>query len=217
MNMMQAAKKWREKMLERKLPILVGFAMLIAACGPQGTPTPSPADVQGTAISAAWTMVAATQQAIPTATPQPPTETPSPTPLPTFTPLPLAIPSLGSGVPTVTQAVSSDPDSCIKVLNVAEAGPTVPIRIENESGGSINISLNLWKKNAFGQCGALSYTVAKNGKIKVNLPKGSWYAYAWVTLPGGKSSTASCSFELRVGDADLLRLRVGKESCKVQA
>ena len=204
-------------MLKRILPVLIGLALLMTACGPQGTPTPSPADVQGTAVSAAWTMVAATQMAIPTATPQPPTEIPSPTPLPTFTPLPLAIPSLGNTLPTATQAAASDPDSCIKPLNVGEAGPTVPIRIENESGGSINISLNLWKKNAFGQCGALSYTVGKNGSTKVNLPKGSWWAYAWVTLEGGKSSTASCSFELRVGDADLLRLRVSKESCKVQA
>lgn len=204
------------KMLKRTLPVLIGLALLMTGCGPQGTPTMAPADVQGTAISAAWTMVAATQLANPTATPMPPTGTPSPTPLPTFTPLPLV--PLPNTFPTATpQAAASDPDSCIKPLNVGEAGPTVPIRIENESGGSINISLNLWKINAFGQCGALSYTVGKNGSMKVNLPKGSWWAYAWVTLPDGKSSTASCSFELRVGDADLLRLRVGKESCKVQA
>src|SRR5688572_33491931 len=197
-------------MLKRILPILLGIAMMLTACGPQGTPTMAPADVQNTAVAAAWTMVAATQQAIPTATPLPPTETPSPTPLPTFTPL--ALPSLSQTVPTATKAAAAG--DCLGPLNMGEAGPTVKVRIENQAGGPLTISLNLYTKNAFGQCGALSYTLGKNEKKTVSLPKGFWWAYAWITLGGGTSSTASCSFELRVGDEDLIRLLVSKESCR---
>src|SRR5688572_17553006 len=196
-------------MLKRILPILLGLAMLLAACGPQEPPTMAPVDVQNTAVAAAWTMVAATQQAIPTATFVPPTEVPSPTPLPTFTPL--ALPTLPETLPTATQAAATG--DCLGPLNMGEAGPTVKVRIENQSGGTMTISLNLWEKNAFGQCGALSYNLGKNEKKMVSLPKGSWYAYAWITL-GSTSSTASCSFILRVGDEDLIRLLVGKESCR---
>ena len=196
-------------MLKRILPILLGLAMLLAACGPEVPPTMAPADVQNTAVAAAWTMVAATQEAIPTATPLPPTETPSPTPLPTFTPL--SLPTLPESLPTSTQAAATG--DCLGPLNMGEAGPTVKVRIENQSGGQINISLNLWEKNAFGQCGALQYNLGKNEKKVVSLPKGSWYAWAWVTA-GSSQSTASCSFVLRVGDEDLIRLLVGKDSCR---
>jgi hypothetical protein len=196
-------------MLKRVLPILLGLAMLLAACGPDEPPTMAPADVQNTAVAAAWTMVAATQQAIPTATPLPPTETPSPTPPPTFTPL--ALPTLPETLPTATQAAATG--DCLGPLNMAEAGPTVKVRIENDSGGQMTISLNLYTKNLFGQCGALSYNIAKNEKKIVSLPKGLWWAYAWITA-GNSSSTSSCSFELRVADEDLIRLIVGKESCR---
>src|SRR5690349_8533555 len=145
-------------MLKRVAPILLGIALLLSACGSQGTPTMAPADVQNTSVAAAWTMVAATQQAIPTATPLPPTETPSATPLPTFTPLPL--PTLpAQSLPTATQAAATG--DCLGPLNMGEAGPTVKVRIENQTDGTFTISLNLWTPNDFGQCGALAYQVGK--------------------------------------------------------
>lgn len=200
-------------MFNRIIPVLLGLTILLTACGPQGTPTMAPADVQNTAVAAAWTMVAATQQAIPTATALPPTETASPTPLPTFTPLPL--PTLSGLPPTATQPASVSSDPCMGPLNVSEAGPTVRMRIENDSGGTINLSLTMYQKNAFGQCGALSYANIKKNTTKViELPKGFWFAYAWVSLPNGSSSTASGSFELRVGDEDLLRIVVGPETIR---
>jgi hypothetical protein len=161
-------------------------------------------------------MVAETQAAIPTATPLPPTETPSPTPLPTFTPESVAtqaIPTLPQVFPTATVAAAADPNSCLVPLSVGEAGPTVPIRIENETGGTIySISLNLYEKNAFGQCGAMTVTnIGKNQKVTVQLPKGNWWAYAWINYANGQSGNASGSFVLRVGDADLLRMVVKKE------
>jgi hypothetical protein len=197
------------KMIKRIIPVLMAVTVLLTACGPQGTPTMSAAEVEGTAVAAAWTMVAMTQEAIPTATELPPTETPSPTPLPTFTPL--AEPTQELIIPTATTAPSSG-GSCLGPINMGEAGPTSRVRIENETGGNITISLNLWE-SAFGQCGAVSYSLSKNEKLIVNLPRGSWWAYAWVTS-GGSNSTASCSFVLRPADTDLVRLVVQKESCR---
>ena len=197
-------------MLKKILPILLALTILLTACGPEATPTMAPADVNNTAVAAAWTVVAMTQAAIPTATPLPPTETPSPTPLPTFTAEPLNIPTLAPVLLPTSTSAPADPNNCNKPLNVGEAGPTNPMRIENETGGPINLSLNL-APNAFGQCGALSYSVPKNGKQVINIPKGSWWAYAWITYANGSSGTSSGSFEIRPGDYDLLRIVVGKE------
>lgn len=205
-------------MLKSIVPILLVLAVLLTACGAETTPTVNPADVQGTAVAAAWTMVAMTQQSIPTATQLPPTETPSPTPLPTFTPPPLA----SSGTPgTPTQNIfvgaatstSASSDTCIKTLNKAEAGPTKRVRIENTSGGIANLSLNLTQKNAFGQCGALQYpNIGKNVKFIIEIPNGSWWAYAWITLPGGNSSTAEGSFYFGPSDATELNRLVIEEN-----
>ncbi len=202
-------------MIKRILPILLALSVLLTACGGQDAPpTMAPADVEGTAMSSALTMVAATQLAIPTATLPPPTEIPSPTALPTFTPL--ALPTLPPVLPTSTTAASSD--SCNKPLDLGEAGPTNRMRIENASGGTIAwLSLNL-QKNAFGQCGALSWSNIGNGaKIIVDLPKGIWWAYAGITFKNGSSSNASGSFEIRLGDEDLLRIIIGKDVITVHA
>lgn len=201
-------------MIKRILPILLALAILLTGCGPQGTPTMAPADVEGTAVSSAWTMVAETQNAIPTATSLPPTETPSPTPLPTFTPL--ALPTLQPVLPTATAAASSN-NSCLKPLDVAAAGKVCRVRIENESGGTLSpISLNLWTPNAFGECGAISTNVEINGRQIVELPVGSWYGYAYVNLKNGTQSTSSGSFILGQGCDDLLILKVGKDTIGIK-
>lgn len=198
-------------MFKRISIILLGGMLLISACGPQGTPTLAPVDVNNTAVAAAFTMVAQTQAAIPTNTPIPPTETPSPTPLPTFT-LP-ASPTLEQllAPPTPTQAVASDPNSCLKPLNVAEAGPLKRIRIENEVDGNVNFSLNLWTPNDFGQCGALSYTLQKGSKISTTVPVGSYFGYAWITFKNGTNGTASGSFVINQGYDDLISVKIKNE------
>jgi len=206
-------------MLKKTITVLLVLTAFLTACGPEATPTMSPADVQGTAVAAAWTVVAETQAAIPTATPEPPTATPSPTAPPTFTP---ALPTSGTpgALTTPTQSVvlaptstSASGESCLVALDMGEAGPMKRVRIENQTGGPLNLSLTLWQKNAFGQCGALSWSnVGKNAKMIVEIPSGDWYAYAWITLPGGGSSEASGSFYLGPSKTDdLLRLVIGKD------
>ena len=192
-------------MLRKVLPILLALSVLLSACGAEpAPPTMSPADIEGTAVSAAMSMIAQTQAAIPTATPLPPTETPSPTPLPTFTPEPLAIPTLEQLILPTQTAVVSDPNNCNRLLNTAEAGPKKRVRVENTTKSQVNLSLTLWTPNEFAQCGSLGFVINKNEKRIIEIPNGSWYAYAWILDP---PSTAEGSFYLGPSKSDdLLRL-----------
>lgn len=195
-------------MLKKILPILLTLTVLLAACTPQAAPTMAAADVEGTAMAAALTMVYMTQMAIPTNTPVPPTETPSPTPLPTFTPPPVIDTLVPLILPTATSA-PSDPNNCNKSLNISEAGPTKNVRIENTMGSQVNLSLNLYTPNLFGQCGAISYVINKGEKRKIEIPSGYWYAYGWVINP---PSTAEGSFFIGPSKSqDLLRLIIKKD------
>ena len=186
--------------------VIIALAMIVSSCGTSATPTMDPNDVQNTAIAAAFTIVAQTQAAIPTATPIPPTETASPTPLPTDTPIPL--PTLPALEPTQTQASSSGGGTdCLAPLNVGGAGPTHKTLIKNEIGGvkTLTISLQLWTPNKFGACGIIP---ASPGMV--NLPAGSWYALAWVTLNNGKNLTTSGSFFVQYAQFDKLELCIRK-------
>jgi hypothetical protein len=47
----------------------------------------------------------------------------------------------------------------------------------------------------------------------VEIPSGSWFAYAWITLKGGSSSESTGSFYLGPSKTtDLLRLVIRKDS-----
>ena len=191
-------------MLRKFIPVLAILSILLVACGQQAEPTLSPEEVSGTAVAAAWTIVAETQAAIPTNTPVPPTETPSPTALPTFTLEPLPTIEVATAANTARPA-----GSCEGPLNVGEAGPQSSIRIENETGGNVTLSLHLGEgQNAFGQCGFLGYTLSKNQKLVVSIPKGLYYAFALIDLGGGKSSSASGSVNNRVGDNHLFVVKI---------
>jgi hypothetical protein len=180
--------------MKNKAPYIISIFMVVvlAACGPTPAPTMNPADAQGTAVAAAWTVVAMTQAAIPTATPIPPTETPSPTALPTFTPL--SPPTL-EAFPTqsVFVAIPTNPpvaggptaDACQKPITGKTAGPKVKTRIINQSGGSVVLSLYL-SKTLFGECGIYHFNIDPRGSISVELLEGSYFAGAFVT---GKQDT----------------------------
>ncbi len=195
-------------MHKKILPILLALSVLLGACGAPAEPTLAPEDVQNTAVAAAWAIVTMTQEAMPTATPIPPTETPSPTPLPTFTP-PLELPTLAQlTLPTATSA-PSDPNNCNRLLNLGEAGPTKNVRIENTLKSQVNLSLTLYTPNLFGQCGSLGFVINKGEKRKIAIPSGSWFAYSWVLNP---PSTGEVSFYLGPSPTqDLLRLVIKKD------
>ena len=159
--------------------IVIGiiFSLILSACGADQTPTLSPADVQSTAQSAAFTIVAETQQAIPTDTPLPPTSTASPTPPPTDTPLPS--PTLDPSLPTATltlapQSSSPTQDNCNKVLSEWQV-PTIRILITNETNPRGTIVLSLYVVTAFGECG---FIPVYGGTVSG--PEGNYSAAAFV-------------------------------------
>jgi hypothetical protein len=161
----------------------------------------NPADAQGTAVAAAWTVVAMTQAAIPTATLIPPTETPSPTALPTFTPLPPptseAFPTqpVFVGLPT-NPPVAGGPtaDACQNPISASAAGIKVKTRIINRSGGSVVLSLML-SKTLFGECGIYHFNIEPKGAISVDLLEGSYQAGAFIT--GKQDTKAFGNFYIR--------------------
>ena len=108
--------------MKRIWVILAVSTLVLTACGGEAEPTMSAADVQGTAMAVALTMVAGTQAAIPTATPLPPVEAPTATPFPTNTVAPLGE-TLKAGAPKIAEeiALSGKP---VEYLVVQKSGGT---------------------------------------------------------------------------------------------
>jgi hypothetical protein len=172
------------KKMKKIIFAITAFVFLLSACSPEPEPTMSVEEIQGTAVAAAFTMIAQTQAAMPTptASPLPPTETPVPTLVPpTNTVVPLEAPTQQIVVqPSPTTA--SNKDECDKFLSTSAAGPTAPIRIVNYTKAPVNVSLYL-EKTPFGECGYRGYSISKNGSINIEFPQGVIYAYAWILEP----------------------------------
>ncbi len=164
--------------------MLLIAALVLTACGPEPEPTMSPAEVQGTAMAAAMTMVAETQAAIPTATPIPPTEPPTETPFPTNTvpPLVLMTPTLAQAVsvfPTSTTAPSvGSNDPCLQPLTSWE-GESARMTLKNDTKPKGSVVLALGFKTNRGECGIIS--AAFDGTTTITVPIGSFWASAFVS------------------------------------
>jgi hypothetical protein len=185
------------------------LAIFLTACGGQATPTAPPVDVQGTAVSAASTIMAATQMALPTATLiPPPTDMPPPTPFPTFTPdlstMPTLPPPLIQASPT-TVPLTNMGGECNQTLAVSEAGPTYPIQVQNRSGGEVILSLYL-SRNTFGQCGYMPNIPPLNGTQTFYLPTGNWSYFALIDYGNGKSGKDYGGFVVQPGGADAVKI-----------
>lgn len=207
--------------MKRNLSIIGAvFILLASACGPQATPTANPVDIQNTAQAAAFTMVAETQQAIPTATRVPPTDIPTETPLPSVTPLPLptsatqqagatqgALPTIGlptgavsvpTGLPTFTQQVAqpstssgNSQDICNQPLTSWQ-GPTARFTISNQTRPQGTIVLSMYVVTEMNQCGYLII----NGDSFTG-PVGQYSAGAFIT--GKQNFKAFGSFRITEG------------------
>ena len=154
------------------LVIGVVLILLASACAPQAAPTANPVDIQHTAEAGAFTMVAETQAANPTATLAPATDTPAPTALPTDTPPPLPtseavgtvfptnIPTFTPQSPntsTNTNNNTDNQDACNQPLT-AWQGPTANFTIANQSKPQGTIVLSMYVVTTLGQCGYLIIT-----------------------------------------------------------
>ena len=161
-------------------PVLT-IALLISACGAreaQATPTISPVEIQSTAAVVAFTIVAETQAAIPTATPLPPTATITNTPIPTETFLPLPSPL------TLTPAASGNAggaDPCVdKVLPATLQGEPIKIRINNSTKAEISFSIYLNQTTPQSECGYRTYTIPSGQSLSLNnLVEGCFTLWAW--------------------------------------
>ena len=178
------------------IPLILIFELVSSACGSTpAEPTMSAEEIQATAVSAAFTIVAETQAAIPTNTPVPPTNTPEPTPLPTETLVPsptleaLAVPTF-TVVPTTASNNNNGGDPCNKPLPGGITGHDTKIKLVNKTKGSLVVSLYL-NLTPFGECGYRGYNLAKNDAITItDLVTGCYNLYVWVTEPNS-SSTAT--------------------------
>lgn len=167
--------------MKRTLIIFASIALALTACGPAPEPTMNPADVQGTALAAAKTMVAETQAAVPSATPLPPTEAASATPIPTNTiaPLTLFTPTLPAGVlPTnTTIPTSGSNDKCNQPLTVWD-GDSAKLTIKNNTKPKGLVTISLFFTTNFGQCGYIGAQFTNTTSLSV--PLGTFSAGAFV-------------------------------------
>ena len=187
----------------------VVLSLFASACGAPAAPTANPVDVQHTAEAAAFTMVAQTQAAIPTATPLPPTEAPTLTPLPSLTPI--TSPTLDAqnatpvgltvtpqtNIPTFTpQASGSRADPCNQALTRWD-GPSANLNIVNETRPRGNLVLSLYVLTDLGQCGYL-YVTGES----ITGPVGQYSAGAFVDGP--KNIKVFGGFRITQGSWDIV-------------
>lgn len=175
--------------------ITAGLALaLSAACAP-AAPTVDPSQIQASAVAAANTMIALTQAAIPTETPVPP---PSPTPLPSPTAADLpTLPPLIQPTDVPTQAAGDD---CNHLFDVAASGnQRAKLLIVNNTKGVMTLTIGLATKNAFGQCGYLSWAgIDKASSEMVSVPQTGagpcYWAYAWINDPKKPTTVSGGGF-----------------------
>ena len=167
----------------------------LSACAPQGTPTPSLAELQATAMANAQAQIALTAASIPTATPRPPTPIPTVIPIqptvivqqPVVAPptqptvlAPAALP--GAAVPGATSVASENP--CGGPLSEVD-GPQAQVTFQNTTDGDLSLYLYSYKTE-FG-CGVGNVTLDPLKSVTTSVPKGCYDFYGWITGP--KDST----------------------------
>ncbi len=163
---------------------LIAIAAL-SACAPQGTPTPSVAELQATAMANVQTQIALTAASIPTATPLPPMPTAIPVQPTVIVQQPVAAPATQAGVLAPATAIPGDAsataeDECGGPLSEVE-GPLVDVTFNNTTDGDLSLYLYSYKTE-FG-CGIGNVTIAPLESVTTSVPKGCYDFYGWITGP----------------------------------
>ncbi len=162
--------------------LLFLITLIVTACGPrvpEAAPTVNPVDLQSTVAAAAFTVIAETQAAIPTATPPPPTATFTYTPLPTLTLLPLPS-SEGTLTPIPGGNAASDDPCLTKVLPPTLQGEPIRIRVDNSTRATVSLSVYLNQAGPNSECGYRSYTLAPGEYVVINnLVAACYTLWAW--------------------------------------
>jgi hypothetical protein len=170
------------------LTLVLMITLSMSACGAraaQATPTVNAVDLQSTVAAVAFTMIAETQAAIPTATPPPPTATITDTPAPTNTFPPL--PASGLTLTPVPNGNSGGGDPCInQVLPATLVGDQVKIRINNSTRAALRLSVYLNQTVPQSVCGYRAYNLDPGQFIVLNdLVEGCYTLWAWNPDPEG--------------------------------
>jgi hypothetical protein len=148
-------------MKQNVLTLSVVLVLLVSACTAQAAATVNPLDVQHTAEAAAFTKVAQTEEAMPTSTLKPPTETSTPTipatltPNVTFTANPLLPTATGLSTVVSVNTSAATEANCNKPLTTWQ-GPTARFTIVNETRPKGTIVLSLYVVTELGECGYLT-------------------------------------------------------------
>ena len=168
------------------LSIFLSIVVLVSACSATPVaPTVNPVDLQNTAAAAAFTLIAQTQAAIPTATPLPPTETPTETPSSTNTleALPTLDVSFTSAPPTAAPQNTVDPCST-RILSSSPRGRETTIHIINTVRTRVTVSLYLNETASWGECGYRSYILGPRDNVLItDLVQGCYNLWAFNSDP----------------------------------
>jgi hypothetical protein len=174
--------------LFRTILLLTILGILVSGCGAEPVPTVSSADIQTTAISAASTMVAQTQAAIPTATLPPPTETSTPTQVATNTPE--ASPTLAVTLTAAPPTTDPNADPCDTRVLSAPPGRETTIRLVNNTNVPIKISIYL-NETPLGACGWGYVELPRRGDTVItNWVQGCYNFWAWSDDPRGRFNSS---------------------------
>ena len=196
----------------RTLSSILAITLFVSACSTPAAPTVDVVSIQNTSIAAALTIVAETMAAIPTSTPLPtetPTETPTQTPQPTETP---AVTETPTAIALATSA-SGSTDPCDAPLAAGPLGKPTKIKLENNTGAPINVSVYL-NLTPFGQCGYRGYTVGKGGApVITDLPQACYNVFVWINDPN-KPTTSSGSG--CINNSDQWTFVIKRESVSLQ-
>jgi hypothetical protein len=202
-------------MKRNALMIGVVLSLLVSACGAQATATVNAVDVQHTAEAAAFTMVAETQQSLPTDTPVPPTETASPTSPPTNTPLPSLTSDVlntapagvtGTSQPNLPTIAAQPPTAgqtnCNKLLTAWD-GPTVRIGVTDETTPTkAFVIISFTVTTPLGECGYIGTSFTGSGSLS-----GPYGVYTAVASVNGKKNFIVASdkaFEVKQGSINVV-------------
>jgi hypothetical protein len=159
--------------------LFVILTLLISGCGGQPAPTAAPIDFEGTVAAAAFTVIAETQEALPTATPIPPTATFTETSLPTLTSIPLPSAEVTTTPASSGNAGGSDP--CVnKTLPNTLQGNPIRIRLNNSTKAKLSVTVYLNQTVPQSVCGYRSYTIDPQQSLVLNdLVEGCYTIWAW--------------------------------------
>jgi hypothetical protein len=134
-------------------------------------------------------MVAQTHEAIPSATPLPPTETPTQTPLTTDTPI--VPPTLEVTFTSVPPTANPNTDPCATRVLSAPKGRETIIRIVNTTKAAVTVSIYLNETASSGACGYRGYSLTSRGDVVItDLVQGCYNLWAWSDAQGGKFNSS---------------------------